>query len=145
MSSGVCNRTWVKQKLRGPYDNSISDTVGPWATVSWFKVLPYLMFSFSDPKSVISILNYLHLKFSSVYVWNPHWGSVLVLDAYTVCVHFLIQYLLSYHVNYEVYLSFADWSCYLLFVFEWWCENLWEFNASVFPSRWSEDKPLRSW
>jgi hypothetical protein len=61
----------VKQKLRGPYDDSTSNTVDPWANVSLFKVLLYLIFSFSDPKSVISILNYLHSQFSSVYSWNP--------------------------------------------------------------------------
>jgi branched-subunit amino acid transport protein AzlD len=30
------------------------------------RVFPYLMFSFNDPKSIISMLNYLTLKFSSV-------------------------------------------------------------------------------
>jgi hypothetical protein len=40
--------------------------VEPQFNVPRFKVFPLLMFNFSDPKSIISVLQYLHLRCSFV-------------------------------------------------------------------------------
>lgn len=110
-------------------------------------MLPHLIFSFRNPKSVILILNYLHLQFSSVYSSNPQINLKLRFQSSFRCICCVCTFSEYYpcHVNYVDYLSFADWSCYLLSVFERRFENLWELNASVFPDRGSEDEPLKSW
>jgi hypothetical protein len=62
------------------FSNSISllliilifqNTVEPPFNVLQFKVFPYLSINLNDFKSIISVLNYLHLIFSSVQCSNP--------------------------------------------------------------------------
>jgi hypothetical protein len=39
--------------------------------VAQFKVFPLLVFNFNGPRTINSVLNYFHLRFSSVQCSNP--------------------------------------------------------------------------
>jgi hypothetical protein len=60
--------TWCIKCL---WDPRFPSTVEPPFEVHQFKVFPHLNFKFSDHKSTISVLNFAHLRFYSVWCWNP--------------------------------------------------------------------------
>jgi hypothetical protein len=69
--------------------------------VSQFKIFPHLTFSFSDPKSTISALNFLHLRFNPVQCSDPlvpketlkgvsQWSSHLMTFKYNLVMDILL-------------------------------------------------------
>jgi hypothetical protein len=54
--------------------------------VPQFKVFPHLMFNFIDPKSIILVLNFLRLKFSSVECSNPLLAQETLNGGFTIAV-----------------------------------------------------------
>jgi hypothetical protein len=52
-----------------------------------FKVFPHLMFGFNDPKSIISVSSFLHLKLPSVLCSTPLVLEETLNRGFAVCVH----------------------------------------------------------